>query len=80
MDREPYSDEDLTEREIAEQTQDPDLPQDTEFERRSGPAVFHEVRPNPPRVRAEAVFGDTDIDPRREDQPTGHHAGEDEHV
>lgn len=80
MDREPYSDEDLTEREIAEQTQDPDRPQDTEFERRSGPAVFHEVKPNPPRERAEAVFGDTDIDPRREDQPTVHHAGEDERV
>lgn len=80
MEREPYSDEDLVQREIDEQTQDPDVPQDTEFQRRSGPAVFHDVNPNRPRERAEAVFGDTDTDPLREDQPTVHQGDEDEHV
>ena len=29
--------------------------------------------------RAEAVFGDTDTDPLREDQPTVHQGDEDEH-
>jgi hypothetical protein len=33
-----------------------------------------------PRERAEIVYGETDIDPRREDQPSAHRAGDDEHL
>mgnify|MGYP001320537155 CR=1 FL=1 len=80
MDHQRYSDDDLVEREIEEQTQSPDLSQDTEFERRSGPDVMHQVQPFAPRERAEATYSDTDTDPRREDQTTTHHAEEDEHL
>jgi hypothetical protein len=80
MDREPYSDEDLIEREIEELTESPDPPKDTEMERRAGPDVIHHVNPYPPRERNEATYGESDTDPRREDEPTVHHAEEDEHL
>ncbi len=79
MERQPYSDEDLVDREISEQTQSPEPSEDTEIERRSGPDVMHQVNPFPPRERAEATYGDTDMDPRREDQAATHHAEQDEH-
>jgi hypothetical protein len=50
------------------------------MERRSGPDVMHEVDEYAPRERAEAVYSDTDTDPRREDQPSAHRAGDDEHL
>lgn len=53
---------------------------DTEMERRSGPEVLHKVDPAAPRGRGEAVYGETDIDPRREEQPSAHRATEDEHL
>jgi hypothetical protein len=79
MDRQRYSDEDLVEREIEDQTESPEPTEDTEIERRSGPDVIHDIEPNPPRERAETIYGETDTDPRREDQTTLHHAGDDEH-
>jgi len=57
-----------------------DLPKDTEIERRAGPDVIRRVDPQPPRGRGEVVYGETDIDPRREEQPSAHRAGEDEHL
>ncbi len=80
MERERYSDEDAVEREIEEQTQSPEPSEDTEFERRSGPDVAHDVQPDRARERAEAVYGETDTDPRREDQPSAHRATQDEHL
>lgn len=80
MERERYSDEDLVEREIEDQTQSPDADEDTEIERRSGPDAIRDVSPNPPRERAQAVYGETDIDPNREDQVSAHHADPDEHL
>lgn len=53
---------------------------ETEFDRRSGPEVMHEVRPERPRERGEAVYGDTDMDPNRDDQASAHRATEDEHL
>ncbi len=80
MDRQPYSDDDLAQREIDETTQSPEPSEDTELKRRSGPDLIREVDPFPPRERAQIVYGDTDIDPRREDQPSAHRATEDEHL
>ena len=80
MERERYSDEDLVEREIENQTTSPEPDEETEVERRSGPDVIRDVEPGRARERAEVIYGDTDIDPRREDQPSAHHAGEDEHL
>ena len=80
MERERYSDEDLVEREIENETESPEPDEETEFERRSGPDAVHDVEPNPPRERAEAVYGDTDMDPNRDDQRSAHRAGEDEHL
>jgi hypothetical protein len=80
MERQRYSDEDLVEREIENETTSPEPSEDTEMERRSGPDVIHDVEDNRPRERAEVIYGDTDTDPRREDQPSAHHAGEDEHL
>jgi hypothetical protein len=80
MDRQRYSDEDLVEREIEDQTESPEPPEDTELERRSGPDVIRAAEPNPPRERAQAIYGDTDMDPNREDQVSAHHADEDEHL
>jgi|GEM_PF-2213760 len=80
MDRQRYSDEDLVEREIEDRTESPEPAEDTELERRSGPDVVREVEPGPPRERAQAIYGDTDMDPNREDQVSAHHAGEDEHL
>jgi hypothetical protein len=80
MERQRYSDEDLVEREIESETESPEPPEETEMERRSGPDVMHEVGYYPARERAEAVYSDTDTDPRREDQPSAHQAGEDEHL
>ena len=80
MERERYSDEDLIERQIDAETESPEPSEDTEIERRSGPDVIRNVDPFPPRERASAIYGDTDIDPNREDQQSAHHADEDEHV
>ena len=80
MERERYSDEDLVEREIENQTTSPEPDEETEAERRSGPDVIRDVEPGRARERAEVIYGDTDIDPRREDQPSAHHAGQDEHL
>jgi hypothetical protein len=78
MERERYSDEDLVEREIEEETESPEPIEETEFERRSGFDVVHQVDPYPPRERESAVYGDTDVDPNRQDQFAVHHADEDE--
>lgn len=80
MDRERYSDEDLAEREADAQTESPEPSEETEIERRSGPDVMREVKPYPPAERAAAVYGDTDMDPNRDDQRSAHHAGPDEHL
>jgi hypothetical protein len=80
MERERYSDEDLIEREIEENTESPEPEEDTEIERRSGPDVIRNVEPYPPRERGSAIYGDTDTDPNRDDQVTAHHADEDEHL
>lgn len=80
MERERYSDEDLVERQIEAETESPDPDEDTEFERRSGVDVVHQVDPFPPRERASAIYGDTDLDPNRQDQFTAHSAEEDEHL
>lgn len=80
MERQRYSDEDLVEREIEDQTASEEPPEETETERRSGPDVIRDVEPYPPHERAEAVYGDTDIDPNREDQRSAHHAQADEHL
>lgn len=80
MERERYSDEDLVEREIENETESPEYPEETETQRRSGPDVIRDVEPYPPRERAEAIYSDTDIDPNREDQRSAHHAEEDEHL
>jgi hypothetical protein len=80
MDRQRYSDEDLVEREIEDNTESPEPSEETEIERRSGPDVIRDVEPNAPRERAQAIYGETDIDPNREDQVSAHHAGEDEHL
>lgn len=80
MERQRYSDEDLVEREIEEETTSPEPSEETEIERRSGPDVMREVEPYPARERAEAVYGDTDIDPNRDDQRSAHHAEQDEHL
>lgn len=53
---------------------------DTEFERRSGFDAMHEVDPEPARERGMAVYGDTDLDPNRDDQKSAHHADADEHL
>lgn len=80
MERQRYSDEDLVEREIEDQTASEEPAEETEGERRSGPDVIREVEPYPPRERAEAVYGETDTDPTREDQRSAHHAEENEHL
>lgn len=80
MERQRYSDEDLVEREIENETASPEPSEETEVERRSGPDVIRDVEPYPARERAEAVYGDTDMDPNRDDQRSVHHAGEDEHL
>jgi hypothetical protein len=80
MDRQRYSDEDLIEREIQDETASPEPSEETEIERRSGPDVIHDVEPYAPRERAEVIYGDTDLDPNREDQRSAHHAEEDEHL
>ena len=80
MERQRYSDEDLVEREIQDQTSSPEPAEDTEVERRSGPDVIRDVEPSRPRERAEIVYGETDTDPNREDQRSAHRADEDEHV
>jgi hypothetical protein len=80
MERERYSDDDLAEREIANETESPEPSEETEVERRSGPDVMREVNPYPPRERGTAVYGETDTDPNREDQRSAHQAGADEHV
>lgn len=80
MERERYSDEDLVEREIENETTSPEPQEDTEVERRSGPDVIRDVEPYPPRERAEVIYGETDIDPNRDDQRAAHQADEDEHL
>jgi hypothetical protein len=80
MERERYSDEELVEREIEAETESPEPAEETEIERRSGPDVMREVSPGAPRERGMAVYGDTDMDPNRDDQRSAHHADTDEHV
>ena len=80
MDRQRYSDEDLVEREIEMETESPEPSEETEIERRSGPDVMREVEPSQPRERGEVIYGDTDIDPNRDDQRSAHHAESDEHL
>ena len=80
MERERYSDDDLVEREIDSETQDPEEQSETEIERRAGPEAMHESTEYPARERAEAVYGDTDMDPNRDDQRSAHHATPDEHL
>ncbi len=57
-----------------------DEQKDTEIERRAGPGVMHEIDPYPPRERGTAVYGDTDMDPNRDDQASAHRAEQDEHL
>jgi hypothetical protein len=52
---------------------------DSEFERRRGNVEMHRVNPMPARNRDEASYGETEIDPRREGQPSEHRAEDDEH-
>lgn len=80
MERQRYGDEDLVEREIEEETSSPEPSEESEVERRSGPDVMRDVDPYPPHERAEAIYGDTDLDPNRDDQRSAHHAGPDEHL
>ncbi len=80
MERQRYSDEDLVEREIENETVSPESPEDTEVERRSGPDAVREVEPQRPRERAEAIYGETDLDPNRQDQRSAHHAESEEHI
>jgi hypothetical protein len=80
MERQRYSDEDLVEREIENETASPEPDEETEVERRSGPDVIRDVEPSPPRERAEVIYGDTDMDPNRDDQRSAHRAGDDEHL
>lgn len=80
MERERYSDEDLVEREIENETISPEPSEETEVERRSGSDVMRDVDPERPRERAEAIYGDTDMDPNRDDQRSAHRASSDEHV
>jgi hypothetical protein len=80
MDRQRYDDEDLVEREIESETASPEPAEETEIERRSGPDVIHDVEPFAPRERAQAIYGETDTDPNREDQRSAHQAADDEHV
>lgn len=62
MERQRYSDEELIEREIQDQTASPGADEESEVE------------------RAEAIYGDTDMDPNRDDQREAHHADQDEHL
>jgi len=80
VERQRYDDEDQAEREIEEQTESPDERDDTEIERRAGVEAMHRVGAYPPREGAEAVYGDTDMDPNRDDQKSAHHAEADEHL
>ena len=57
-----------------------DTPKDTELERRAGPDAIRKVDPQPPSERGTAVYGETDVDPNREDQASAHRAGPDEHL
>jgi len=41
MERERFSDDDLVEREIEEETEDPEPPAESEFDRRAANEVFH---------------------------------------
>ncbi len=67
------------EREIPhnEDTQEND---ESEMERREGFEPVHNVDPLPPVERAQAVYGDTDMNPNEDDQRSAHHAEPDEHV
>lgn len=57
-----------------------DKPKETEIDRRAEPKAVHEVNPYPPRERGTAVYGDTDLDPNRDDQASAHRADPDEHL
>ncbi len=61
MERQRHGDEELIEREIQDETDSPELDEESEIE------------------GAEAIYGETDMDPNREDQRSAHHAEEDEH-
>jgi len=40
--------------------------------------IIRNEKPEPPRVRNEAVYGDTDLNPNEEDQESAHRADDDE--
>jgi len=80
MERERDEDEEKAEREAIEATGDPDEASDEEVERTSGPEQNRDGKPYPPIERAQAVYGDTDMDPNRDDQRSAHHAESDEHL
>lgn len=42
--------------------------------------VTRDEEPGRPPVRGEVVYGDTDLDPNRDDQASAHRATEDEHL
>ncbi len=42
--------------------------------------IIREEKPEPPRQRNEAVYGDTDMNPNQDDQRSVHQADEDEIV
>ena len=71
-------------REEVEETErlDPDVDsqEDDELLAENAFGVNDPNAPYPPRERAQAVYGDTDIDPNRDDQKSAHQAGEDEHL
>ncbi|HEY8314460.1 MAG TPA: hypothetical protein VIG51_09845 [Candidatus Baltobacteraceae bacterium] len=52
----------------------------TELDRRKGVAAMHDVDPQPAIERAQAIYGDTDMNPNADDQRSAHHAEEDEHL
>ena len=42
--------------------------------------AIRNTKPEPPRDRNEAVYGDTDMNPNADDEKSAHHAGEDQHL
>lgn len=42
--------------------------------------IIREEKPESPRDRSEAVYGDTDMNPNADDQKSAHHGDEDEQL
>ena len=42
--------------------------------------LIKNTKPEPPRDRNQAVYGDTDMNPNEDDQKSAHHADEGEHL